>query len=221
MKIQGLRKLAGISITATLLTGCLESASAPGAGSVAAGQDDNIAPKISGDPQFVAVMSDQYSFLPDSSDADGDPLTFSIRNKPAWAAFDAATGRLEGIPQFGDVGTYDSIVISVSDGRETASLPAFSIEVSQDALGSVTLEWAPPQTNTDGSYAGDLAGYVIYWGTESGNYDQQVRIENVGLTAYVIDNLDPATYYFAATAFNSSGVESGYSNEIERSVVVN
>ena len=166
-------------------------------------------------------MSDRYSFAPGSSDADGDPLTFSIRNKPAWAAFDAATGRLEGIPQFGDAGTYDSIVISVSDGQATASLPAFSIEVSQDALGSVTLEWAPPQTNTDGSYAGDLAGYVIYWGTESGNYDQQVRIENVGLTAYVIDNLDPATYYFAATAFNSSGVESGYSNEVERSVVVN
>jgi hypothetical protein len=221
MDIERLRKLAGILVTATLLTGCLESASPAGGGGIAAGQSDNRAPTISGDPQYVAVMSDRYSFAPGSSDADGDPLTFSIRNKPAWAAFDAATGRLEGIPQFGDAGTYDSIVISVSDGQATASLPAFSIEVSQDALGSVTLEWAPPQTNTDGSYAGDLAGYVIYWGTESGNYDQQVRIENVGLTAYVIDNLDPATYYFAATAFNSSGVESGYSNEVERSVVVN
>ena len=96
-----------------------------------------------------------------------------------------------------------------------------SIDVSRDVLGSVTLEWTPPQANTDGSYAGDLAGYVIYWGREPGSYEQQVRIENVGLTAYVIDGLRPATYYFAATAFNSAGVESDFSNEVARSVVVN
>jgi hypothetical protein len=186
----------------------------------AAGGDNN-APQISGDPQFIAVEGYEYAFTPSASDDDGDTLIFGIRNKPSWASFDTTTGQLEGTPQFGDLGTYDDIVISVSDGRATDSLPGFSIEVSQDVLGSVTLEWAPPQLNTDGSYAGDLAGYVIYWGTESGSYDQQVRIDNVGLTAYVIDSLSPATYYFAATAFNSAGVESDFSNEVARSVVVN
>ena len=182
--------------------------------------DDNNAPQISGDPERIAIMSDTYAFAPSASDDDGDTLSFSIRNKPVWADFDAATGRLEGIPQFGDVGTYDNISISVSDGSATASLPAFSIVVSQDGLGSVTLEWLPPESNTDGSYAGDLAGYVIYWGTESGIYDQQVRIDNVGLTAYVVDSLSPATYYFTATAFNSAGVESDYSNEVVRQVFI-
>ena len=129
------------------------------------------------------------------------------------------TGIREG--QVGDVGNYDDVVISVSDGSTTSSLPPFSIAVSRDEPGSVTLEWLPPDRNTDGSYAGDLAGYVIYWGTEPGSYDQQVRIDNVGLTAYVVDSLTPATYYFAATAFNSAGIESGYSNEVERTVVVN
>jgi hypothetical protein len=186
----------------------------------AAGGDNN-APQISGDPQFIAVEGYEYAFTPSASDDDGDTLIFGIRNKPSWASFDTTTGQLEGTPQFGDLGTYDDIVISVSDGRATDSLPGFSIKVSQDVLGSVTLEWAPPQLNTDGSYAGDLAGYVIYWGTESGSYDQQVRIDNVGLTAYVIDSLSPATYYFAATAFNSAGVESDFSNEVARSVVVN
>jgi hypothetical protein len=221
MRIQGLRQLAGLFITAALLSACLESESPSGGGGLAAEQGDNAAPQISGDPRYVAVMSDAYTFTPTASDDDGDALSFTIQNKPAWANFDAATGRLEGIPQFGHVGTYDDIVISVSDGRATASLPAFSIEVSQDALGSVTLEWTPPQANTDGSYAGDLAGYVIYWGTEPGNYDQQARVDNVGLTAYVVDNLRPATYYFAATAYNSAGIESDYSNEVARSVVVN
>jgi hypothetical protein len=207
---------------AVLMTGCLGSEPPPGGGGLAAGIDsDNTAPQIGGSPQFVAVMNDAYLFRPSASDADGDTLTFSIRNKPAWASFDAATGRLEGVPQFGDVGNYEGIEVSVSDGAAIASLPRFSIAVSRDALGAITLEWMPPQVNTDGSVASDLAGYVIYWGTEPGNYDQQVRIDNVGLTAYVVDSLRPATYYFTATAFNSAGVESDFSNEVLRSVVVN
>lgn len=211
-------KLASILISAALLTGCLESADAPGGG---LGTADNSAPQISGDPQYVAVMGKPYTFVPSSFDDDGDALRFSIRNQPAWADFDQATGRLEGTPQFGNSGTYDDIVISVSDGVATTSLPAFSVAVSRDEPGSVTLEWVPPERNIDGSYAGDLAGYVLYWGTEPGSYDQQMRIDNVGLTAYVVDSLQPATYYFAATAFNSSGIESGFSNEVERSVIVN
>jgi hypothetical protein len=208
-------------LTAALLTGCLASESPPGGGGLAAGFGGNEAPEISGRPQLVAVMSDSYVFRPSASDADGDALTFSIRNKPAWASFDAVTGRLEGIPQFGDVGNYEGIEVSVSDGIATASLPRFSIAVSRDELGAVTLEWMPPQSNTDGSSASDLAGYVIYWGREPGTYDQQVRIDNVGLTAYVVDSLRPATYYFTATAFNSAGIESDFSNEVMRSVVVN
>jgi hypothetical protein len=33
------------------------------------------------------------------------------------------------------------------------------------------------------------------------------------MTTYVVENLSPDTYYFAATAFNESGVESRYSGE--------
>ena len=220
LREQGIRQLTIIFIAAAFLTGCLES-EPPAGGGLAAGTGDNSAPQIDGDPELVAVMSNAYAFEPSASDGDGDKLSFSIRHKPAWANFDTATGRLEGIPQFGDVGRYEDISISVSDGSASASLPAFSLVVSQDGLGSVTLEWVPPQSNTDGTYAGDLAGYVIYWGTEPGNYAQQVRIDNVGLTAYVLDSLRPATYYFSATAFNSAGVESDFSNEVARQVVIN
>ena len=48
-----------------------------------------------------------------------------------------------------------------------------------------------------------------------------MRVDNVGLTAYVVDGLKPATYFFTATAFNSAGVESDYSNEVARLVVIN
>ena len=211
-RFPGIAKLISAVITAALLTGCLGSESPPGGGGLAAGNPDNAAPQISGAPPRVAVMSDAYAFRPSASDGDGDPLTFSIRNKPSWASFDTATGKLDGIPQFGDVGNYDGIEISVSDGIATASLAPFSIAVSQDALGAVTLEWLPPQANTDGSNASDLAGYVIYWGTEPGSYTRSVSVNNPGLTSYVVENLAPGTYEFVATSYNASGVESAYSN---------
>ena len=39
-----------------------------------------------------------------------------------------------------------------------------------------------------------------------------VRIDNPGITSYVVDNLTVGTYEFVATSFNDAGVESVYSN---------
>jgi hypothetical protein len=41
-----------------------------------------------------------------------------------------------------------------------------------------------------------------------------ILIDNPGLTTFVIDDLEPGTYYLAATAFNASGVESSLSAEL-------
>ena len=85
--------------------------------------------------------------------------------------------------------------------------------------GSVTLTWQPPTENADGSPLRDLSGYNIYVGTSSSAYEyREIRLDNPGLTAYVVENLSPGTYYFAATAFNSSGVESSFSGEVVRIV---
>ncbi len=173
----------------------------------------NSAPTISGNPAGTVRIGDTYSFTPTASDPDGDPLTFSVQNKPVWATFDATTGSLSGSPTLADVGTYDSITISVSDGSITSSLAPYSVTVTQVALGSATLSWTSPTQNSDGSPLIDLAGYKIYYGTATGNYQNNVQIDNPGLTTYVVENLTPTTYYFVSTAFNSSGVESAFSNE--------
>jgi len=178
----------------------------------------NRAPQLSGNPLTLATVGQQYSFQPSASDPDGDDLTFLISNQPSWAAFDSATGQLSGTPLQGDAAVYGNIVISVSDGDLMASLPPFSITVSQAATGSATLTWTAPTLNTDGSPLTDLAYYKIYYGTSLGNYPNEVRVDNPGITMYVIDNLTANTYYFVSTSVNSSEIESEYSNVASKTI---
>ena len=178
----------------------------------------NHPPTITGTPPTTVLEGTAYRFQPTASDPDGDALTFSIQNKPAWATFSAATGTLQGTPGVGDVGTYANVMISVSDGQTSSSLPAFSIDVMAVATGSATLSWTAPTQNTDGSPLLDLSGYKIYWGTASGSYQNSVTVNNPGLTSYVVDNLTNGTYYFVVTALSSSGGESSFSNEASKAV---
>ncbi|MCC2608077.1 FG-GAP-like repeat-containing protein [Planctobacterium marinum] len=91
--------------------------------------DVNDAPEISGSPDTLVRANNSYQFTPQASDPDGDSLTFSIANKPLWASFNTSTGTLSGIPDNSDTGIYSGIVISVSDGALSDSLPSFSITV--------------------------------------------------------------------------------------------
>ena len=81
--------------------------------------------------------------------------------------------------------------------------------------GSVTLIWQPPTENSDGTPLMNLSGYKIYVGTDSNSYDlREIHLDNPGLTSYVVENLEPGTYYFVATAINSAGIESPFSREV-------
>lgn len=178
----------------------------------------NSKPAISGNPPSVVIADNPYDFTPVVSDADNDPLSFSVTGLPAWATFTAANGRISGTPGDVHVGDYAGIVITVSDGQAAVDLGPFSISVEAVSLGSVTLNWQPPTENEDGTPLIDLAGYKILWGTTSGSYINSVTINNPGLTTYVIDNLAPGTYEFVSTSFNLSGVESEFSNATTKTI---
>jgi hypothetical protein len=186
--------------------------------SIAVNAPPNAPPVISGTPPTSVTAGAAYSFQPTASDPDGNTLTYSITNLPAWATFSTTTGRLQGTPAASQVGTYANIVITVSDGTATASLPAFSIAVVAVATGSATLSWTPPTTNTDGSPLTNLAAYRVHWGTTSGTYTSSVRIDNPGLASYVVEGLAPGTYYFVVTALNSAGAESQFSNVASKTI---
>lgn len=217
------RNLATACAMALLSSACFQSEKEdstpppdPGSG---APPPTNRAPTISGSPPTVLVVGQSYDFTPSASDPDGDTLTFSIQNRPAWASFSATTGRLSGTPAAGDVGQFSNVQISVSDGRGAqASLSAFTIAVNQIAMGSVTLSWNPPTTNADGTPITNLAGYRIYFGRSESSLDQRVVITNPGTIRWVVDNLSAATWFFSMTSYNTAGVESARSAVVSRTL---
>jgi hypothetical protein len=179
----------------------------------------NTAPVITGTAPGGVLAGSAYSFQPTASDANGDALTFSIANAPSWAAFSTSTGRITGTPSAAQVGTYSAIVVTVSDGKTTTSLPAFSVTVNAVVLGSATLSWTPPTQNSDGSALVDLSGYNVYYGTSSTTMTNKVAITNPGLTSYLVGNLGSGTYYFAITAYSSTGAESAMSSVGSKTVL--
>ena len=71
---------------------------------------------------------------------------------------------------------------------------------------SVTLAW-------NASTSTDATGYRIYYGAASRNYTNSIVAGNV--TSNTIPGLViGVTYYFSVVAYNSSGLESTFSNEI-------
>jgi hypothetical protein len=186
----------------------------------------NITPTISGTPPSTANVGTRYSFTPKASEPDGDPLSFSIKNKPAWASFSIATGTISGTPIAANVGAYSNIVISTSTGYASASLPPFSITVSQASgsgsgsgtTGSAKLTWTAPTTNTNGSGLTNLAGYHIYYGNSPSAMTNVITVANPATTSYTVSNLASGNWYFAVNAYTTSGLESALSNTGSKSI---
>lgn len=176
------------------------------------------APTISGQPVTALNENTAYVFLPTASDSNGAVLTFAIQNSPSWATFNTSTGELAGTPNSSHVGTYNGIVISVSNDVATSVLPTFSISVTQFSTGSATLSWLPPTANTNGTPLTNLAGYTIYYGTSSSSLNHSVQVTNPGISIYVIDNLSPATWYFSLVSYNSAHVESPLSQVVSTTI---
>lgn len=83
-----------------------------------------------------------------------------------------------------------------------ALLPAFG--------ASVTLAW-------DASPSPEVIGYKIYVGPSTRVYTNIVTLSNV-LTCTISNLNKGGTYFFTATAYDASGLESDYSNEVSYTV---
>ena len=90
--------------------------------------------------------------------------------------------------------------------------PSQTFGATAPAGQSVTLVW---NANTDPN----VAGCNVYYGVSSGDYTSMVNAGNATNTT-VSGLVAGVTYYFAATAYDSAGAQSGYSTEATYTVPV-
>jgi len=95
--------------------------------------------------------------------------------------------------------------VFTADGKRAGSA-THSFRVNAAVATQATLEWDPnSETN--------LAGYKIHYGLASRSYTSVVDVGKQ-TTCTLKNLLAGTTYYIAATAYNTSGLQSGYSNEV-------
>lgn len=177
----------------------------------------NNAPVITGVPLTNANVGSSYSFTPSATDANGDTLSFSISNKPAWATFNTLTGTLAGVPT--TTGSSSNIQISVSDGTTATSLASFTIAIGASTAGNATVSWVAPTLNTDGSQLTDLAGFTIYYGTNPSSLGNLISVVSASTTSYTVTGLiKGVTYYFAIASVNAAGIASERSSVASKTI---
>ena len=176
-------------------------------------------PTLAGTPGTKVAAGGAYAFQPTAWDSYAQPMSFSVKNKPAWASFSIATGRLSGTPTPAQAGTYGNIEISVTNGQLASSLPAFSITVTggTSGAGSATLAWVAPTANTNGSALTDFAGVRIYYGSSAANLKNMVQVASP-VNKYTIANLAAGTWYFAASAYTTVGTQSALSSVVSKNI---
>ena len=109
----------------------------------------------------------------------------------------------------------NAIRVTALDTSGNTAQKLLTITYTPSTSNSATLAWDPPVGVTN------LSGYRLYYGTSPGtylqSYGQGINVGNV--TTYTLMGLSSKTrYYFTVTAIDTSGNESGYSNEAFKDV---
>ena len=78
---------------------------------------------------------------------------------------------------------------------------------------SPALSWVAPSEREDGTGLGlsEIAGFRIYYGTESGNYSDTISIDDHSATQVILAGIPSGTYYAVMTTVDADGRESSFS----------
>ena len=188
---------------------------------------------ITGEAPTISHNPIDLSFVGTQGGANPTPQTFSIRNTgtgtlnwslsetASWLTVSPTSGTLTtGSASIGvsvnttglsDAQYTTSIIVSDPSASNTPKEIPVTLLLLTPLSSSAVLNWA---ANTET----DLAGYKVYAGTASGSYSTTVDVGNV-TTFKLINLLQGHTYYFAITAYDTAGNESGYSNEVSKTIL--
>jgi hypothetical protein len=85
-----------------------------------------------------------------------------------------------------------------------------------ETLNIMGLSWTAPSAREDGSSLSlsEIASYHIYYGSEPGDYQNQIDIDDPTAKSAQVEALPSGTYYVVLTAIDMDGRESLYTPEI-------
>lgn len=79
------------------------------------------------------------------------------------------------------------------------------------------ISWAIPTTRSDGKalQISELKGYEVYWTRSSDNASGTIKVGSNTQTTTAFDAYTPATYYFAMSAVDTTGLKSKLSSMVQ------
>jgi len=183
------------------------------------------APTISKNPTELTFIGTEGGVNPagqtlNITNAGKGTLNWTVSDDAAWLNLGTTSGTT--------TTETDKISVSVNTAGLTTNTYTATVSVKDSAASNspqqipVTLIVTAPESsgavlNWDPNTESNMAGYKVYVGTASGVYGPAVNVGNV--TTFKVINLSKGkTYYFAITAYDTSGNESAYSNEATKTI---
>ncbi|WP_413936667.1 BACON domain-containing protein [Nitrospira sp. BLG_1] len=177
-------------------------------------------------PGSLTLSSNSLAFTATQGLANPASKTIAVQSNGSWTATKTATwlslsqtsGSANGTIT-ANVDTSKAIqgenqaTVTVTSGTVIKTV-TITLTLNAPSSSSATLTW---KANSET----DLAGYKVYRSTISGKYDQGnvITMLRGNVTSYQATGLQfGKTYFFVVTAFDIAGNESGYSNEVSKSV---
>ncbi|MEM9610669.1 MAG: malectin domain-containing carbohydrate-binding protein [Actinomycetota bacterium] len=127
----------------------------------------NTAPAITSAGSTSVGEGDALSFFVTATDADLDPITYSLAGAPVGMAIDPSTGEITWATDLDDSGSYE-VTVGASDGIAPEVMEPLTIDVTQTEAGAVLFRvnaGGPAVVDPDGDWAVDTTASPSPLGT--------------------------------------------------------
>ena len=107
-------------------------------------------------------------------------------------------------------------LVACAGGDGGTGIHSGSISNPSGSNTALSLTWVAPSERADntGLSLSEIAGYRIYYGTETGNYQNQIEVNDGSAEQAQIVGVSSGAYYLVMTTIDTDGRESSYSPEV-------
>jgi VCBS repeat-containing protein len=171
----------------------------------------NDGPTIVNDQGNVSIAEDAPFSLNVSgnfADLDGDTLTYSAVDLPAWLSINATTGVLSGTPANGDVGSYN-ISVAASDGQAIIS-DAFTITVTNTNDAPIVTAAATISPIAEDSAAITITAAQLLSASSDPDVGDVLAVVNLSASSGMLVSSGPGTWSFTPDSNFNGAVTFSY-----------